>query len=382
MLTSLFTVQDAVMALADWSGTSTGDVMAVRKIRRAIDTAYRDITNCRAWSYYMQRGRLDTVASQSSSTITYTNSTRAVDLASGTWPSWAAFGTIAISGVEYPVASAPSSTQLILSVNSNPGADVAAGASYVLWRDTYPCPVDFVGVGQIHNASDGTVLSYIEPNEWVAMRLAQSASSTPYYYTITNDPHYVGANALRLYPAPSSIYHYDYMYHRRPRPFTVPQYTTGTITSSGTTVTGVGTVFTSSMVGCVIRNSSTSTTAPTGLEGSNPYVEQRIISGYTSGTSLTVDQAFDATISSAAKFEISDPIDLDAGAMYSAFLRKCEMELGIQQRRQDTPALNQIYYMALQSALEADNRVLDRKPEGTRYTRRVPVYFDIVNDTT
>lgn len=381
MQTSLYTFSDVLISLADWCGSTTTDAGTLRKIKRAVESAYRDIANTRRWAYFIGRNRLTTVASYSTGTITYTNSTRAVTLASGTFPTWSAFGTFQVSGVEYPVASYDSATQITLSVNNNPGADVAAGTSYRLWRDTYPLPVDFLEIGTIKDASRNITLQEMEPNDFVAERLYNTTPTLPRYFTITSDPHYTGAMAIRLYLPPDAIYQYDYMYHRRPRPLLNPQYNTGTITSSATTLTGTGTTWTSSMIGCVIRTSSTATTLPTGTDGSNPFVYQRIITAFTSATSVTIDQAFDAEVSG-VKYEISDPIDIESGAMYSAFLRKCEMELGTIQRRADVPALNQVYQASLQQAMEADNRSFDRKPAGMRLQHRVPQYYDITNATS
>ena len=61
--------------------------------------------------------------------------------------------------------------------------------------------------------------------------------------------------------------------------------TAGTISTSGTTITGVGTAFTGNMVGAKII-------AANG--------EQRIITGYTSGTVVTIDRAFVGSISGSA----------------------------------------------------------------------------------
>ena len=381
MQTTLYSYSDAMSSLADWFGSATTDATSLRRIKLAVEAAYREIANIRRWSYFMGNGRLTLNAQYNTGTIAYTNSTRAVTLTGGTWPSYAAFCTLSIAGVQYQVASRDSDSQVTLSVNNNPGADVAAGASYVLWRDTYPLPVNFVELGTIRDSNRNIVLEYVEPNDFVAFRLYNTAVAQPRWFTITSDPHYTGTMALRLYPPPDQAYTYDYMYHRRPRPFTMPSYTTGTVTSSSTTVTGVGTTWTSSMIGTVIRTSPNSTTVPTGTTGANPYVYQRIVTGWTNATTLTIDQAFDSDISSAVKHEISDPIDVEAGAMYTALLRRCEYELGVLQRRDDLQSLMSAYMVALNSAMEADNRNFDRKPEGTRFWRRVPNYYAITNAT-
>lgn len=72
---------------------------------------------------------------------------------------------------------------------------------------------------------------------------------------------------------------------------TVASYTTGTITSSSTTVTGSGTTFTSAMVGRYIN-------AATKGE------EVHKISSYTSGTSITLSEAFSSDVGTASSFTI------------------------------------------------------------------------------
>jgi hypothetical protein len=71
---------------------------------------------------------------------------------------------------------------------------------------------------------------------------------------------------------------------------TVAPYQTGTVSTVGSTVTGVGTVFTSSMVNRWIRI------------GSNPFFHK--ITGFTSATSLTVEADLPADIAAGANFTI------------------------------------------------------------------------------
>lgn len=180
--------------------------------------------------------------------------------------------------------------------------------------------------------------------------------------------------ALRMYPPPDAVYRYEYLYRRQPRQLLTPQYNTGTVTTSGTAVTGVGTAWTSNMVGSVIRFSS-STTAPTGITGTNPPTAERIITARGSTTTLTIDSALSSELA-AVKYEISDPIDIEQGAMYSFFLRKCEYELGcLLNKSDDLPALTKKLKMAEIEAKEADARTFGR-PTAT-WSSRLPAYLDV-----
>lgn len=374
--TAIFTNSDVIDELCDFQGCSTTDAATLRKIKRSIENAYREVANCRDWSYFLTRGRLNTVASYNTGTIAYTHSSRQVALTSGTWPSWAAFGLIQIAGVEYRVVTRTSDSVLVLSVNHNPGADVDAGTTYDLYRDTYPLPVNWQSIGTVRDANNDYELTRMAPNEYVACRTVYVAPSQPTAFAIMGDPSYVGTMCLRLYPPPDAIYQYDYMFKRYPRQFTTWQYDTGTVTTSGTSVTGTSTAWNSAMVGCVIRFASTGTDIPTGTHGARPYYQSRIIAGFSSTTGLTLDQALDAEVTGVG-YEISDPIEIEAPSMYTAFLRRCEYELGIAMRRDDVPKLSQAYQEALTRAFEADHRTIQAGMEP--YHQRVPTYFPITN---
>ena len=374
--TTLWTYQDVIDHLSDWQG-GIADAKLLRNIKRAILTAYRDITNARLWSYYNQRGRVTTVADYDTGTIAYTHSTRAVTLTTGTWPSWAARGVLLIDDVEYQVYSRDSSSQITLSVNSNPGENVASGTSYSIYQDTYTLPVDFTEAGEFKDIENSRVLDMVTPDEWLGLHNNGTTPSQPYAATIVQDPDYQGVMALRIFPPSDAVYRYDYMYRRMPRQLLTPQYNTGTVTTSTTTVTGTSTSFTSNMLGSVIRFSSSTSTAPTGIPGANPFTAERIITAFGSTTSLTIDSALSAELTG-VKYEISDPIDLEQGAMYSFFLRKCEYELGcLLNKSSDLPALTQKMAMAERLAREADSRT--RQPTGSGWYSRLPNRFDLTD---
>jgi hypothetical protein len=127
--------------------------------------------------------------------------------------------------------------------------------------------------------------------------------------------------------------YYDYMYEASPRPLTIEKYATGTVTTSGTTVTGSDMTFPTDCEGSIIRF-GTSTYEPTSVVGGydasgtwidNRYAAQRKILGRTSGTVLTIDESLSTEVS-AVKYTISDPIDIHTPAMFVAFQRLAEAE--------------------------------------------------------
>jgi len=382
MQVKLFTFSDVLSAMLDWTTIPSTDALTLRKIKRSIASAYREFLGSRNWSILMGRGRITTQAQYNTGTIEYDNATRTITLTDGTFPSWTMLGRISFGSplLEYQIVDFPTSTTAVLSVNANPGADVAAGTSYTLFQDAYPLPVNCQSVGTIKDAQRNVVLQYMEPNDWVALRPYNTYPAVPRFYTISADPNYIGTLAMRVLPPPDIAYNFDFMYKKYPRDFSVQIYNTGTISSSGTSVTGSGTAWTSAMIGCVIRYSSSARTKPTGLEGDNPYVEQRIITSVGTPTALTIDQAFSSNISGMA-YEISDPIELEANAMYTAFLRRVQADLGPEMKRSDIDMLKKISAEAYVQACEQDSRSFDQKPEGARYFQRVPTYWSIANST-
>lgn len=367
------TYRDAVRHVIDWLGASVTE-QSMRDARRAVRNAYREIAQAARWSYTYTRGRLDTVASYTTGTITYTNSSRAVTLASGTWPSWAAYGAIAISNVAYEIASRDSNTQITLSVNSNPGADVAAGTAYTLYRDSYPLPSDFLSMGVIVEATNQHYPDFVHPNEWIERQRLSKSPGTPIVYSIISDQNYLNILAWRCHPPPSSVYHYDYIYQRRLRPLVYDEVSAGTATNtaSSTTTTGTGTAFLSAHIGSIIRLSSDSTNQPEGLEWQNPYAEERVITAFTSATSVTVDTAW-TSAHTGVKYIISDPVDVEDGAMMNAFLRCCEKQVATSKTMRSLGQAEKAYMDALILAREADSRNFTTLVQGYGGHWRIPL---------
>ena len=363
------TVSDALAHLRDWAGVSV-DANTVRMGWRAVRESVEELAAIRQWSYYRRRLRFATVATYSTGTVAYTHSTLTLTLTSGTWPDWAGRGTLIIDDVHYPVQSRTSTTVLILDPNHNPGANIAAGETYTLYRDSYTLPRDFESLlTDVYEVENREILTREPPENFQSYTSLSMTPSDPIIFTIMRDRAYMGEDtvdavmhdmAIYLRPPPSTARTYEGIYRSRPRDFTVPNgsYSTGTVTNSSTTVTGTGTNWTqANMLGAVIRF-GTATDAPGGREHTTKYVAQRYITAVSSATSLTIDSEPGQTFTG-VKYEISDPLDIEPGAMYRALLRRAEYELAIQRHKDDPKAIEVAegrWIRACREAMAADNR--------------------------
>src|SRR5687768_6370835 len=96
--TRITTAEDIARHLIRYLGSPTAATPdTLIDLRGAIESALRVFGNAHRWSYYYTRWRINFVAPQTSSTISYTHATRAVTLASGTWPTWARNAVIRIN---------------------------------------------------------------------------------------------------------------------------------------------------------------------------------------------------------------------------------------------------------------------------------------------
>lgn len=374
----LVTYQDLLDHLIDFLGANVSSE-ADRDARRAIFSALRIFSNAHRWSFYYQRGRISTQAqfgTASGVTVQYTAATQQLVVSGATWPTWIVQGIVLLNNIEYPVVSQTDSQTIVLDPNNSPSADMAAGSTFMAYLDTYALPADFISMDELINATYVMGLDYVHPSQWLAKHRLVYTPATPYRYTITGHPSYFGTMAVRLFPAPDTTYQLDYIYQRRARPLQIDNYSTGTVNVSANNqiIAGNGTAWTSKMIGCVIRFSADGVSLPTGLIGSNPYNYERVIIGVTNGTSLTLD----ATIPDSwngVKYLISDPVDIEDGAMLTAFLRCCEWQLARSRNMRDRTEIEQEYNRALIRAKEADSRSFQERAAGVVPANRLRLAY-------
>jgi hypothetical protein len=343
-----------------------------RQARQAIFEAYQELATVRDWRYFYRRMKITTSASQSSSTITYDHTggahERMVTLAAGTWPTDAEKFEIQIDSVRYEVERRVSDTILTLSERANPGSDVDAGTSYILLRDTYELPDDFVGMWQLVDVVAPLRLTAVSwPSDVMLDQRINKATAMPTYYTVGRTHKFAGAQAVIFSPAPGSARTYDAIIKVRPLPLQVYDDNEGTVSlaNGATTVNGAETAFATKHVGAVIRFSANAVNPPTSQIGQirddiyNPFVLQRVIKRITSATVLEVEQASDYGSDLAAiNYRISSRIDIEAGAMLTYFLRLCEAKFAPADRK-GVAEREALAKLAFQNAAWADQRMRD-----------------------
>lgn len=355
---AILTYHDAIEHGLSYLG-GVADEQARNDVYAAVQAAYRHVAyGTREWQSFYDYERITTVAPYSTGTVAYDHSggtyERELTLTTGTWPTWAAFGTVRIGEVDYEVEDRKSDTVVTLTERTNPGADVSS-TTYSIFRDTYPLSPDVAKIFEPeHEQYFG--MTYTSYPEWVQSRKRLNISSTPYTFAFGRDRNYVGAYAMFLWPAPSEAKTIDIPVIRRPRPIKVSGYAAadyGTASTSGTTVTGSGTSFSSRHLGSIIRFYD-ATNYPTGIDGVHPPVEERSVMAVGSATSITVDDTM-STLSS-VKFRISDRIDLHE-SLWNLFLASVRLEIA-KRKRLDTKSLQEEQQMEMRRACENDSKFL------------------------
>jgi len=386
------TFQDLIDHGIDYLGSNPSS-NAQRDCVRAALEAYRDLANAFNWTYLYTHGRVMTNAAYDGSlnlvlpTVKYQQSTGAyplmVTLTGDMWPVWAGdgsyirLGLVDSSGnttlVTYRVAQRVSATVLTLTQSLNPGADMPAGTTFILYQDTLLLPSDYISQDQALYERNFGGMDYTHPREWLYENRYIFAQGTPLYYTITGDPQYPGRLCLKVFPWPIETKTIDFVYKRRPRPLVHMLYSSSAMSASITAgtqiVTGVGTTFTPAMVGSVIRIASGGTTAPSSLiMGEGRVILESVITTYVSATSVTISDVADITYA-ACPFTISDSVDIEQGAMLNALLRGIEKHLGMNRTLKDKPSAIKQYDLALSEAKSADSRSFAGRSAG----QRIPV---------
>jgi len=349
---------DFTTALTD-GGARTKDM---RVFREVIQGAYRDLAMVCEWDYYMKEGRIDLVANYNTGTIGYDHEDtvdREITLSGGTWPTWAKFGRIKFSDVVYPVESRTSGSIIVLSDDFNPTEDVATGTSYNLYRSVYPLPADMWRLYDVAVEKSNWVTGYLTPSEWLQRERFVQSNGQTWAWTIMKDPDNDNRFALWVDPSPSTAEPLGFIYRRRPRTlrWAGTEAAARTYTASGSAAASTLTTSTAlpaSMVGSVIRLADSTTTLPTGLAGTFPFLEQHKITAL-STTTVTIDGTL-STAYSGDKMVVSDPVDMN-DTMIEALKAQIEYRLSrFSNDLRNVGQTKQIADMELRRAMEAEAR--------------------------
>lgn len=304
--------------------------------RTAILNVLREMPNRARWSYYDRRYTLRTVASQTG-TCTYDHtggaSERLITLASATLPTdgTGEFYRVVIDEVHYGIQRVLTSTTAMLDVNNNPGADVAALTECKVYRAYYPFPVGFRKLAHVWDTDQEREMIVLAEDELHGQSISIfSDPGTPEYVAIVNHGEVLSSLALVFSPPPDAARTFDILYEAAPQAISTWLYESGKVTTSTVTATlSDGGVTNANMVGSVIRFSGNVAKAPTSLVGGmdgtdNPFVAQRLVIAVPSSATLTMHASVDTY--TAHKYTISDPIDIENGAMLLAFQKLCDAE--------------------------------------------------------
>lgn len=365
--TEIWTYQDIVEHLLDVFDSERAG-RPLRMARRAAHEALRELMSVHRWKYYDSICLFKTEAPYATGSIAYTHTggahERLVVLTDGVWPASARYRRLTIAGVSYPVDQRIDDTRITLSANDNPGADVAAGTAYNLYRNSYPLPVGFVGLGQLYDLVDGCEVDVVSADEEFEDSVFESSPDVPRAAAIRNDQEYLNSLSLVFGTPPSDARTFSLTYRRSPRRLITEKYSTGVVSVSAlsTTCTITTGAFAQAHVGCIIRF-GTAAEEPTNIFGGltdveNPFSDERtILSVASDGTTCVLDSALSAAVT-AVKFTVSDPLDIEHTAMLTAFQRLAEHVFTVLTKREQKDRMDR-FQLARQAVLQAKD--LDRR---------------------
>ena len=363
---ALMTYNDVIQHMVDYLGGNEQDATQ-REIRRAAISAYRELIDCYPWRALHKLLNIPLNANHTTGTVSYDYtggaSERLWTFSSATLPTWAARGKLLVGSNSWPIQRRLSSSTLQSPSDFCPVEDVAAGTTFELYQSEFLLPADFrsMHVG-MPTTTPATRRISMKDNAWMGRQ--QGASGSPWGYSISADRFIPGRQSILLNPWPASADTFQALYRFRPRDLMYTGYASrdraGTVSLSGTTVTGSGTAFESGQEGAVIRISANATTYPSDQAGDNPFYFEGIIDTVTSATSLTVQSNSSSLTTTATKYTISDPIALPPN-MLNAMLRCCEKQAEIVRQRDDGGKQSAValYMDALETAMVADRDSFD-----------------------
>lgn len=373
-VTDLWTYQDLVEHVLDMFDSPRSG-RPLRMAKRACQEAMRELTHACQWSYYDTNYKFRTAANLTTGTVAYDHTGGAYEnlltLSGSTFPSNARLYTIILSGAHYPISRYIDTTRVVLDPDQNPGADVAAGTTYTMYRASYPMPMDFVQMGRLYDRDNDKEIPLVGADRHLAdLIYYYDTPDTPCRATLRNDGEYLNACSLLFSPPASSAINYEFHYQRRPKTLVVEKNSTGTMTVLTGTTAGVlvGGLLTSDCIGSVIRF-GTAASEPTSILGSvddtnvSPVHTAVITAIVSDMVTFTIDNAHTSDIL-AAKFTVSDPLDIDCGSMLTAVQRLAEAAYTRTTKRdpRERREREELALYALRDARERDNRIRNLGP--------------------
>lgn len=349
----MFSAQDIVYHLltATGGGAQDGEHHAVRG---AVLHGVREVLQVRDWLWHTKTGSFTTAEVSTTATSTgivagqYTIN---VANATGFYVGRLVYVDPGYFDLSIRVVSV---TGNVITVDRPASTTKLAGTAVNVRGQTfYDLPVNLKDIDALVSDVVGTLHCYLSPQEWQRLEINTRGAGEPYYYTIMRSDTSPDRYQVRFVGVPTggTVLHYTYRY--RPVDIRLMGYEQicrqGTVSVSGTAVTGVGTDFPTQCIGSVIRFGSANGEADP-LGALTAYQEERLISSRSSTTALTLTA--NGPTMSGVKYAISDLIDCSP-QMYTAVLSAAEMwyaRLAGRSAKDAVPLFNR----DLRLALEAD----------------------------
>jgi hypothetical protein len=322
-----------------------------KDIRTAAQRSYRELTTMRDWRYYNTQCRIKFNPKWTGS-VTYSYQTNQFTLVTGDpFPLYAAGCNLRIENTVCRILTRNSNTVLTADPVIRPADDIYEPATATIYQNLYPLPDDFRNMDTPIDQFKWSHFTYVTPDDAYKIESAIDLQGPPNAWTVTKDP-YSTSWAIKIIGYPQAVTMLDFTYRRSARPIRISGHEAasrqGTVSVSGTAVTGTGTAFTSAMVGSIIRFGS-STTVPDTLGSMNPYAGEAVITAVSSATALTIDtsQSF-----SGVKYLVTDIADMP-DSMHNAMLSCSEYWLA-RMRGQKPDNAFAMFQRDLRLAMEGD----------------------------
>lgn len=356
--TEILTLADAVDRVLRIEEINSSESRAVERAVLAVQSALNSFVSYSTQGFRFYDGRYSLVTSAPITIATITVVSNTVTPGALSQPDWMDMAHLRIAGQSYPVNSYSNSS---FTVDGTLPDGTYANA--VLERLFYPIPQDFRRRGsfsdnanyyQVIDVPGGVLQSWQDYYDW-----ARTVTSPRVFGAISNDQRFHGQMMLMIWPPYTGEVRLNMFYERYPASCRVHRVGTSTVSTTGRTATALTSVFKPDHVGSVLvvcESNDTDITNP--LSSLDLVHAKRIITDYTSGTVVTLDQALDADVATRT-FYITDPVDVQPGAQTEAFLRLCEYEFCRQSRSKHSKERYSDFMEALLIAMADDSRYRD-----------------------
>ena len=348
----MLTYYDAIEHLITSSFGGSQDAEQ-KDIRSAVQRAYNEVAYLRDWEFYVTHGRVNLEPTWTG-TVTFDKSTETLTKQTGdAFPANAKYYKVRIGNVVANIKTRSSDSALVLDPTITFANNISSAETATLYRSEYPLPSDFRNVDSPIDENTWTSFCYVTPDQAMKMERSQVVEGSPHYWTIVKDPDSLTGFVVKILGYPTVAETLDFTYRRTPRQLRISGHETnsraGTISTSGTAVTGSTTAFSSNMVGSILRI-GTAADLPDTLGSITPFEAESEIASYSSATSIaTVDIL---STYSDVKYLVTDPVDAPPH-MTNCILSAAEYWLS-RTRNQDAEGAFAMYQRDLRLALESD----------------------------